>query len=97
MKVFQIDDCTWYAAETMDDAIHAYTNDTGILYDEVLRQDEEYDCLRELSEEAMNRLKFTDAEHEFSEDGRDFTFAEALQLMIARGDQFPSMFASTEY
>ncbi len=97
MKIFQIDEETWYAAETIDEAIKAYTNDTGITHEELLQLDEGVDALYELDEEEMNELYFTDVECEFSPDRQLYTFAEALELMILRGDKFPEMFASTEY
>lgn len=45
----------------------------------------------ELSDEAMQRLKFID------EDGSERTFAEELARRIAAGEKFPQQFAAEDW
>lgn len=90
IKVYEMDDCTWYAAETAEDASRAYTEDTsGDLIPE-----EGYP--RELTAEDMERLTFvTDLYN--PEQSESMTFAEALTRQVAEGKEFPCFFATTEF
>lgn len=97
MKVFQIDECSWYAALTKDEAIAAYTNDMGITRDELLSLDELAGCLHELDDREMSELVFNDIDCDLFPSGGKCTFEEALEAMIKRGEKFPCPFASTQY
>lgn len=84
MKVFKLNDCDWYMAETLEDAVKLVCNDTG------LPPDEAADEPSEETPERMARLNFVD------HDGSERTFAEELQRRVAAGKK-PGMFASTEF
>lgn len=86
IKVFQLDDCDWWAGENLPDVIAEARKQCG----PDTYEDAETDAV-EMSDEAMRTLQFVD------EDGTKRTFAEELQRMIDAGDTLPSLFASTEY
>ena len=100
MKIFNMDDCTWVAAENLDDAWRAFAEFYG--YDltpegiEEARTDNQGIEPEELSDEALDRYRFfDDMDDPESSDSR--TFREQLALMQQRGDTFPCFFATTEY
>lgn len=84
MKVFSINDCDWYMANTLEEAILIAMADTG------LPRDEATDDPCELTEAQMNKLMFTD------DNGVKRTFAAELQRRIDAGKKC-GMFASTEF
>ncbi len=84
MKVFQINDCDWYMAPTLEGAIQQAMSDSGLPRDEVC------DSPRELSEADMDDLTFTDDE------GNRRTFTEELRRRLTAGAR-TEMFASTEF
>jgi hypothetical protein len=84
-KIFRLNDTDWYAGEDLESVKSAYLKDTG------LEQDEAFDDPHELSDEEMERLKFT------RDDQEKVSFRVELTSMIASGCTFPRMFASTEY
>lgn len=89
IKIFRLNDCDWFAAETLEAAIQCarsefgYTDDS---FDEAYELDDaELDCLK---------YRFTDDDDKPLE---TMSFREALAKRIADGEQFPYMFASTEH
>jgi len=84
MKVFQMNDCDWYMAENLIQAIDLYSRDYGLDFE---------NQPRELEECEMQNLMFTD------EDGADLprSFAEELKIRLAKENVQPQLFASTEY
>lgn len=84
MKVFQLNECDWYMAPTLDEAIEMSTRDSGLPRDEAADDD-----ARECTPEEMGRLKFRD------DDDTVRTFQEELDRRIAAGAR-TEMFASTE-
>jgi hypothetical protein len=86
VKVFAMNDCEWWAAETLEQAKADYLKETG-----TEEADEPFDDPHELDEEAMDHLRFTD------EDGTSRSFREQLEKMVSDGCEFPSFFATTEY
>ncbi len=89
IKVYAMDDCTWYAAESLESATAAYKADVG--------HDDDLDP-NELTDEQMDRLQFTDDEPGAppTECGKR-SFREQLVKEVANGTKFPCMFACTEY
>lgn len=85
MKVFKLNDCDWYLANSLEEAIEVAMKDTGLPRDEVV--DDPY----ELDEEQMNTVMFD------NQDGSKWPFAVELQNMIEAGIARPGMFASTEW
>ena len=90
IKVFQMNDCDWMAARSLEEAVDDYKKNY-VGDDEHLIDDP---C--ELSDEAMNRLLYTRTEDDGDPVGK-VSFRQQLNLMIAEGQEFPCFFASTEY
>lgn len=86
MKVFAMNDCEWWAAESLEEAKADYIKETG-----VPEEDGPFDDPHELGAEAMNRLRFSD------DDGSVRSFEAQLKKMVAEGSKFPCLFATTEY
>jgi hypothetical protein len=83
MKIFVLNDCDWWVAETLEQAKESYKLETG---------EDSDDDARELTEEEMDHHIIT------SEDGVKRTFREELRLRTEDGTLFPpTLFASTEY
>ena len=87
IQVFMVDDYMWYAAESSEQAIEAAMSDAGCDREDL---DEE---IYPISEEGMNRLIFVEDDEKETKK----TFRQKLDEMIAEGDKFPCIFASTEY
>ena len=92
IKVFQVDDAYWYAAETPADALKKYLSDAeewGVL-DEV--KDNEIGEPVQIDDGALDKLRY------MTDDDQSVTisFREQLNRLIASGEQFPQMFATTE-
>ena len=90
LKVFEMDDCTWYAGATVEDAKRAFLSNMG---EESWEFDEDYP--RELSDEEMSRLEYVADPYE-KPDVKE-PFRDALARMFAEGKEFPSFFATTEF
>lgn len=86
MKVYRVNDCEWYMALTLDEAIAKAMEDSGLPRDEAADGDA---C--EVSPDEMNRLIFVE-----DDDLTKRTFAEELALRVADG-QPAQAFATTEY
>lgn len=84
MKVFRINDCDWYMADSLDEAISLAVADYELPQDEVV------DRPREVSAEAMKELMYV------KRDWSKWSFAEELQHRIQTGAK-SGMFASTEF
>ena len=96
IKIFAMNDCDWYAAESVEDALKAMaevwsykTTPEGIT---AMQQDFSADHPEELHDKELDLLNYRD-EDEISVR----TFREQLAQMIADGQKFPCFFASTEY
>lgn len=89
--VFQLDDCDWWAGETLTDCIAEARRQCGA----DSYPDAEKDGYA-LGDEEMQRLIYVD-----DSDGAQApvrrTFAEHLAREVAEGGEFPRLFASTEY
>lgn len=84
IRVFQMDDCDWFAGGSLESCIAAACEYNG-------GDPSDYSDAHELDDEAMDRLIYTD------DDGARRTFREQLSAMISSGAQFPTLFATTEY
>ncbi len=85
-KVYQINDCDWWAGYGLESTKAAYIEETGVTAEDA------FDEPRELTDEDMMRLQFTG-------DGESLliSFHEQLDKMISENIEFPCFFASTEY
>lgn len=90
MKIFQINDCDWWVGESLDACIGDYIAN----YCDADSVDED---ARELTDEELDSLFFTDTDCDERPTGFKRTFREQLAVEIAAGGEFPRMFASTEY
>ena len=89
IKIFQVDESTFMAAETVTEAVACYIKD----YDGDPEAVEEFGPV-EFTSADLERLTITDVD----EPGHPTqTFAAALAEMITNGVEFPAYFASTEY
>ena len=87
IKVFEMDDCTWYAGESSESVTAKYLTEGGDGYDDA-------DPPVELSEETLKRLTFSDVSGPVIVKR---SFREELDRMIAAGKEFPCFFATTEF
>ncbi len=87
MNIFRLNDCDWWMAETLEEAITDFVKDVG------MSEEEAIDNPAVLDEEQLESHIFTD--HDAANSPRR-TFKEELQLRIERGAK-SEMFASTEY
>lgn len=90
MKIFSIDDCEWFAAETLEDAIQCACTDYDYNEDNALSDP------RELTDEEMETFQFTFTDKD-DQPTEVMSFRAALAKRIADGESFPCLFASTEY
>lgn len=88
-KIFAMNDCDWWMAPTLEQAVAGYLEMTGLDADECLEDP------FELSDESMASLKFID-DYNDTGDRTTRTFAEELERRIAAG-AVSEFFASTEY
>lgn len=88
MKIFKVNDCDWFAAETLEEALECARRECG--YD-----DDSFEDPYELDDEELDRLQyqFTD---DYDKPLQTMSFRAALAKRIADGEKFPYMFASTE-
>lgn len=89
IQVFQLNDWTWYAAETLEEAAAQYSKDSDGLPSEELCVDP-----FALSDEAMDRIVYHDDMYDSGSPCR--SFREELQRRVDRGFKFPCFFATTE-
>lgn len=106
MKVYVINDCDWYIARSLYEAVIAAMKDTGLPFEEACDNG-----LGEVSPDAMQHLVYIDEERNpepqppvdsLVDQGWpplikvQRTFAQQLDLEVARDPKTARMFASTE-
>lgn len=85
IRVFKLDDCEWWAGESLVSCLIAAREQAGVeCYD-----DPDEQC--EVLQETLEHIKFVD------EDGSVRTMAEELRLQIEAGTTFPCILAATEW
>lgn len=93
MKIFKLNDCDWYAAKDMKSAIEQIMFDMSDTCEFCVDS-----SAHELTDDEMDSLKFVDyTENEESSPTTTRTFREQLVIMVERGDEFPCLFATTEF
>lgn len=90
MKLFQMNDCDWWIGETISDCIKDCIAEYGCDLDD-------FDDARELDDLELDSLIFTDDDEDGVRAGEKRTFREQLAIEVAKGGEFPRMFASTEF
>lgn len=103
MNIYQLNDCDWCAAETLDEAKLCMAKMVANGEVTPAFEKEFLDYPRCLSDAEMDSLKFCeeyDDRIDFANElvhRRKVSFREKLQQMIDAGEKFPTFFASTEY
>ena len=87
-KVYQINDCDWWAGYDLESTKAAYIKETGV------PPEDAFDSPRELIDEEMDTLMHYGDDGERKE---PITFRQELDCMIDSGFEFPEFFASTEF
>lgn len=89
MKIFKLNDCDWYAAKDMKSAIEQIMFDMSDTCEFCVDS-----SAHELTDDEMDSLKFVDYTDSPT---TTRTFREQLVIMVERGDEFPCLFATTEF
>jgi len=87
MKIFEMNDCDWVVAESLEQSKLAYLKDYS----------DDVEDARELTDSELDTLIFTDRDENETPTGDKRTFREQLAIEVAAGGTFPRLFASTEY
>jgi hypothetical protein len=87
IKIFQLNECDWWADYSLEKAIENYLHETGVPYVDGIENP------HELSDHEMKTLIHS------GEDGigPKMSFIDRLIMDIEKGATFPCLFASTEY
>jgi hypothetical protein len=88
IKVFKMNDCDYYAGETLKDCVEECARDSGESVHDILEEPVE-----ELTLDELNDLTFI----EDDEPEKFCSFRQHLDELIVEGAVFPRIFASTEY
>lgn len=90
MKIFQIDDMEWWIGPDADSVRAAVQDETGM-------SDEDLEDFQEVSDEDLDRLKFTDTDEDEHPIGKPRTFREQLAIEAVAGGKFPRLFAAESF
>jgi len=88
-KVYEMNDCDWWADFSPDEAKKNYSEFIDI-------DDGESEPV-ELTEEEMDRLTYATDDDYPDGEVSTITFKQQIEYMIKNGEKFPCFFASTEY
>jgi hypothetical protein len=101
IKIFQMSEHDWFAAETLDEAKQAVMKTFGPpaegqtveeFFDEMLEGYEPH----ELTDEELSHTQFTEVD-DYEESIASKSFRQKLAEMVAAGEKFPCIFASSEF
>lgn len=110
IKIFRMNDFDWFAAASLEDAKAAVKQEFGPpaegqtdeeFFEEMLEEphvldDSELDALIFVEEEFEDDEDLDDTGHPRRNGGEKKTFRQKLAEMIAAGEKFPCLFATTE-
>jgi hypothetical protein len=96
IKVFAMNDCDWYAGETLEQAEQAMAENLSYDSVEALRADGIVEDPAELTSSDMDCLMYAEDTEDGAPGEVQITFRARLDEMIAAGENFPCFFASTE-
>lgn len=82
MKIFKMNDCDWWMAETIEQAVADYKAFGSIL---------DIGDVRELTDEELDRMRYVDCET-----GSKMTFRQHMNELVGAG-KASEFFATTEY
>lgn len=94
IKIFEMNDCEWWAAATLKEAISDYKKTCHC--NDAIFADLCPDPIETLGDRALDGKMYTRAEEEGAPTGK-ISFRRQLEIMVASGCEFPCMFATTEY
>ena len=105
IKIFEMNDCDWYAAATVEEALRAMADTLCFpaTPEGIAAMREEHGVAEPvaLDADALSSLQFRDEDDEdCDEDGPKFrviSFQQRLDELIAAGESFPCFFASSEF
>ena len=89
VKVFQLNDCDWWAGYDLKSVMADYSKETGV------PPDEAFEDPHELTDEEMEACTHYGNADRPEDPPR--SFRQELNMMIEAGAGFPAFFASTEY
>lgn len=85
VKIFRLNDCEWYAGESLEEVTQCAQG-----FHPDCDEEDFLDDPAEVDAADLARLRYRD------EDGSVRSFAAQLEKMIATGETFPCVFATTE-
>lgn len=95
MKIWQINDMEWWIGEgTPESILAAYMEEYGVSHEDATGDEDEFPY--ELSDGALDGLKFQDCDEDERPTGIVRTFREQMDVEIERGGKFPRLFAASE-
>lgn len=89
IKIFKLNDCDWFAARTMEEAIACARAEFDY-------GDDSIEDPHELTDEELDTHLFQ-FRNDYDRPLESMSFRAALAKRIADGERFPYLFASTEY
>lgn len=87
MEIWKLNDCEWYAGDSLGEVIKHACEITGLPVDEVVT----FNSIIPLSDKELDYLEFTD------NDGQCRSFAKELAEKQRKKHEFPCLFASSEW
>ncbi len=91
MKIFAITDVEWFIGATLEDCIKEFQENYAGHDPELVAG------AREVTEEELDTLLFTDSDENERPTGEKRTFREQLAIEIANGGDFPRLFGTSEW
>ena len=95
--IFAVNDCEWWAAASAEDAIGAALSSWGYTREAATAEGLIDDPCEPLGDDDLERLIFNDDSEMPEGEMVKRTFREQLAILVAGGQKFPCMFASTEF
>lgn len=87
VKIFQVNDYEYWAGETLEETTKACLEEWGM-------EEEALDEPHEITDEEMDTLTVTDDE---GPERRTIPFRQALNELVAGGQEFPCLFAANDW
>lgn len=86
LKIFMVSDCEWWIGADADAVRQAVKDECGLT-------DEDLEDFCEISNDALDHLKYTDCDEDERPVGNPRTFREQIEVEAALGGRFPRLFA----
>ena len=92
IKIYEMNDIDWVAATSLKEARDEYKTTYDL---DDIETEEQTNCARELTDDELDKLKLLPDPYNRPNDGP--SFRAKLAEMVASGEKFPQMFATTEF